>query len=167
VKHLLILNYIYLIISLYGCSVDNDSISSYSEAQHSVETGITLESSTNMWVSFPEMVQIYKETEACLNLYTYGIGPTVMYHDIGDVWGVYDPTGSWSVFYGAREESVPYSLIVSNPDAILYNERNKRTDTETLSHEFIHHILNMNGHEWRHINSEPFANCGQGVNTYN
>jgi hypothetical protein len=151
-----------------GCAVDNNvtSSSSYTETQYDAETGLTLDPSSNMWATFPEMVQIYKETEACLNHYTYGNGPIDAYHDVGDVWGLYDPSGSWSIFYGVRDDPAEHSVIISNPDLILDMERDNRTDREVLAHEFIHHILFMNGLDMHHTNP-LFSQCGVGVNTHN
>jgi len=146
-------------IALTGCTVDNsDRVQhSYTSEQYNAGTGLTLAPSENMWVSFPEMVNIYVATESCMGM--TADGPTVEYKDFLDYgWGI----GGFGLYH-------PGGYIWINTyatQAPLGIERDKRTDTEALKHEFVHHILNANGSDWHH--GDPmFALCGIGVNTYN
>lgn len=153
-KHLALIG----MVALVGCSVDNSDLvqHSYTSEQHNAGTGLTLAPSVNMWVSFPEMVTIYVNTEACMGM--TAPGPTVEYRDFFAYgWGLggfalYHPAGY--IFMNTYATEIPTGI-----------ERNKRTDTEALQHEFVHHILNMNGLAWR--DDPMFAKCGIGVNTYN
>ena len=149
------------IITITGCAVDNSDLvqHSYTTEQHDTATGVTLAPSQNMWVSFPEIVSIYVDTEACMGM--TATGPVVEYKDL---YG-YFSKGSLGPF--AFYHSNGYIFMNTYATELpLGTERDKRTDTEALRHEFIHHILNMNGLDWHH--GDPmFEQCGLGVNTYN
>ena len=146
---------------LSGCSVDNSDLvqDSYTDEQYDAGTGLTLAPSDHMWVSFPEIVNIYVNTESCMGM--TADGPIIEYKDFFDYgWGLgpfafYHPHEGGNVFMNTYATEAPIGI-----------DRDKRTDTETLRHEFVHHILNMNGLDWSH--GDPmFALCGIGVNTYN
>ena len=146
-------------MALAGCSVDNESVNSYSVKQHNATTGLTLLPSENMWVSFEEMNTIYTNTEACMGMWTYG--PTVRFTNFMEVygyiggWGFYTPTGDGHIFINTYDSGSPAGI-----------ERDKYTDTETLKHEYVHHILAGTGNDWHH--GDPmFAKCGPGPNVSN
>ena len=159
-KHLIAFITISLLV---GCSVDNsDSVShSYTEEQVGAY-GVTLEAgSNNMWVSFPEIVSIYESTMTCLGM--TADGPTVTFKSTNawlgegfNAWGYYMANGK---------------LVIVNTDeqkGVGFPDRNKDIDTQVLKHEFIHHILYMNGEPHGDSQSpEMFARCGQGVNVNN
>ena len=147
------------IATLAGCTVDNSDLvqHSYTDEQHDTAAGLTLAPSGNMWVSFPEIVSIYVSTEACMGM--TATGPTVEYKDF---LAYYNSVGGYGFYH-------PEGYIFINTYATelpLGFARDKRTDTETLRHEFVHHILNFNGLDWHH--GDPmFEQCGLGVNNYN
>jgi len=165
------------IVLASGCSVDNTSTTQNDSTVRQTDeaTGLVLEPSQKMYVTFSEMTSIYQDTMACVGLYAGG--PTVQFVDFPTFmnypaestgtggWGVYDPTGSWTKFWGGGE-LVTHVVLINNHDTIVGTDRDNRTDTEVLIHEFIHHILNVNGVDWKHSNP-LFGQCGVGVNTYN
>ena len=146
---------------LSGCEVDNSDLvqDSYTAEQHDAGTGLTLTPSDHMWVSFPEVVSIYVATETCMGM--TADGPTVEYKDL---YG-YFAEGSVGPFAFYHPEGYVFMNTYAT-EAPLGMERDKRTDTEALRHEFVHHILNFNGLDWHHGNP-MFEQCGIGVNTYN
>ncbi len=149
------------IVVLSGCSIDNSDLveNSYTATQTDTKTGLVLETSEKMWVSFPEMVAIYNGVQACLGM--TAPGPTVYFKSfkeyfngaIGAPWGFHTK----GTIYINTDENIPVGI-----------ERNKYTDTETLRHEYIHNVLyyNTGRGDPRHT-SEMFAQCGPGANTYN
>ena len=146
------------ITTLASCTVDNSDLvqHSYTTEQHDTATGLTLAPSDNMWVSFPEMVSIYVNTETCMGM--TATAPTVEYKDLlvyfrANTYGLYHPEGY--VFINTFATELPLGM-----------DNDKRTNTEALRHEFVHHILNFNGLDWHH--GDPmFEQCGLGVNNYN
>lgn len=154
-KHLILIG----LIVLAGCDIDNPTEESYTETQHDPNTGLTLKPSDKMWVSFPELVSIYVGTEACLGL--TAPGPDVEYKSfarwyLGGAWGLYLANGE---------------LVMVNTDeqqGLGFPTRDADTDTQVLRHEFIHHILYMNGVPYRDgYSPDLFAKCGQGVDVNN
>ena len=142
-----------LLLILAGCSVDNPSneINMYTEPMTD-SYGLTLEPSDNMYISFETVSSLYQNTMACMGM--TAPAPTVAWKSfseqyIGGSWGVYVSTGE---------------LIWINTDSTVA-ERNVVSDTETLKHEYVHHILHMNGMgEESHGHASPlFAKCGLGV----
>jgi len=150
-----------IFILLAGCSVDNPTESNYTEEQHDDATGLTLKPSEKMWVTFPEVVAIYVATEACLGM--TAVGPDVIFTSATEfyatgynAWGYYHPAGKL-VLVNTNEQ-----VGVGFPD------RNKDIDTQVLKHEFIHHVLYMNGAPYHDGESpELFAKCGVGVSINN
>lgn len=142
-----------IFILLAGCSVDNPSneINSYTEPMTD-SYGLTLEPSEEMYISFETVSKLYQDTMACMGM--TAPAPTVAWKSFkvwlnGGGWGVYIPTGE---------------LVWINTDETVA-PRNAVSDTETLKHEYIHHILHLNGMgESSHAHASPlFAQCGQGV----
>lgn len=145
-------------ISLAGCGVDNSHLvqHSYTVEQHDAATGLTLQPSEGMFISFPEMVSLYVGTEACMGM--TAPGPTVYFKSfvdyfngaIGGVWGFH--TGG--TIYINTDEKDKYAG---------FPERSDYTDTETLRHEYIHNILyHVTGSGDAGHTSEFYALCGKG-----
>lgn len=150
------------ILAASGCStVDNPTEESYTADQYDAATGLTLKPSEKMWVSFPEIVSIYVATETCMGM--TAPGPEVRFVDTTEyfapgfnAWGYYMANGKMVVVNTNEQEGLGF------PD------RNSDTDTQVLKHEFIHHILYMNGVPHRDGETPAmFANCGNGVNINN
>lgn len=140
-----------LLLILSGCSVDNQpEINMYDEPMTD-SYGLTLEPSDEMYISFETVSRLYQDTMACMGL--TAPPPTVAWKSfseqyIGGAWGVYIATGEL-VWINTDENVAP---------------RNEASDSETLKHEYVHHILYMNGLPYHDGESpEMFKNCGQGV----
>lgn len=142
-----------LLLILAGCSVDNPSneINMY-DAPMTDATGIILEPSEEMYISFEQVSSLYQDTMACMGI--TAPAPTVAWKSfskeyVGGAWGIYISTGE---------------LVWINTDSTVA-ERNTVSDIETLKHEYVHHILHMNGMgEDSHGHASPlFAKCGLGV----
>jgi len=141
-----------ILLILAGCSVDNPpEINTYDEPMTDAY-GLTLEPSDEMYISFETVSSLYQNTMACMGMTARAA--TVAWKSfseqfIGGAWGVYISTGE---------------LIWINTDSTVA-QRNVASDTETLKHEYVHHILHMNGMgEESHDHASPlFKKCGQGV----
>jgi len=157
-KNLLLL---FLLSTVIGCSSGGNAPTqeSYTETQTDINTGLVLEPSTGMWVSFKKVVSIYEDTEACMGM--TATAPIVKFVSFKEY------------FNGAI--GAPWAIhtkghIFVNTDELpeFGFERDRRTDTEALKHEYIHNILyyTTGSGDVAH-NSEMFEMCGIGVNTYN
>lgn len=116
--------------------------------------GLTLEPSRNMYITFDEMVQIYKETMECVGLGTNIPGPTVRFTSFSQM----NLGGAWGVYAGAGE------IVLVDTDEHTGLNRDCVTDRQTLRHEFIHHILHKSGigDENRLHEHEAFVTCTAG-----
>jgi hypothetical protein len=144
------------ILLLTACNVEQEqcnTVYGYSTDQVNA-AGLVLKSTDDAYVTFGQMGQFYNDMEKCTGL--TALPPSIIYADfeklhIGGAWGVYD-------------YSTQTVLIDTNE---TYNIRNCKSDTATLKHEYIHHILYLNGRDSSHTNP-AFAHCGAtGVNTNN
>jgi hypothetical protein len=145
---------------LSGCTVDNNEgcDSKYSTDQELMdEYGLVLKPSQDMYINFDGISKTYADTMACMGM--TATGPTIEFKSfsfagIGGGWAFYHPVAS-TIWVNTDEE-----------DIVL--ERDCRTDQEALKHEFVHHILHMNGagDESRGHSSANFKKCSVGVNTY-
>ena len=143
-------------IAITGCSVDNSdsdgTIYTYTEEQTDA-TGIVLEPGGDMHVNFETVSALYQDTMSCMGM--TAPPPTVAFIDfmqrygvIGG-WGVYIPAGPNLVWINTRiEEVIP---------------RNYASDSETLKHEYVHHILYENGLEWQGHGNPLWEKCGFGL----
>lgn len=152
-------------IAITGCSVDNSHLTqhSYTVEQHDEATGLTLQPSENMWVSFPEMVALYVQTEACMGM--TAPGPTVYFKGFEDWFN-----GAIGAAWGFHVKGTIYiNTDLGEPKYTAMGfDRNKETDTEVLKHEYIHNILFHNtGNGDASHSSEFYAMCGQGPNVNN
>lgn len=145
---------------LSGCTIDNDRASDakYSTDQVLIdEYGLTLTPSKNMYVNFEVMSKLYANTMACMGM--AAPGPLVEYRSfsfagLGGVWAFYHPATT--------------TIWINTDEDEIVLERDSRTDTEALQHEFVHHLLHRNdaSEESRRHSSIFFGKCGPGVNTY-
>ena len=149
-KHLILV----AMVALAGCSVDNTEAINSTTHEQTDANGLTLLPSQEMYVTFADISNYYSETMSCMGM--TADGPDVEFKSF-EAWYL-PPT--WALYH-------PGGLVMVNTDHLgLGFDRDKRTDTEALKHEFVHHILNMNGADWHH--GDPmFELCGIGVNTYN
>ena len=143
---------------LAGCSVDNDN-RKYSTDQVQInEYGLTLTPSEDMYIDFERISKVYTDTMACMGM--TATGPTVEFRSFS-----FAGLGAGWAFYIAVESTI--WINIDEDDIFL--KRNSTTDIEALEHEFIHHILHMNGavEESRGHSSPFFKNCGIGVKSFN
>jgi len=144
---------------LSGCSVDNDNNKKYSTDQVLInEYGLTLTPSKDMYIDFARISKAYTDTMACMGM--TATGPTVEFRSfsfagLGAGWACYI--------------SVESTIWINIDEDDIFLKRNSTTDIEALEHEFIHHILHMNGagEESRGHSSPFFKNCGIGVKSLN
>ncbi len=122
-----------LSISLSGCgSTDNndESYNQYNTSSVIVGTsGLLLNPSQNMYVTFPQIENFYLETQNCVNV--VATGPIVSFKSFSG------PGGIYSIF----NRSV---LINTNESP----QRSSKTDEFFLRHEFVHHLLDYTGLSW-------------------
>jgi hypothetical protein len=143
-------------IVLTGCELPEDEPCNakynYSNGKLGT-TGLTLKATSETFITFGEMEAIYKDVQSCLKLPDTS-GPVIEYASgKDDYWGI---LGGWGVFMVSDTIK-----IIMNTDQDLI-PRNCHSDRETLRHEFVHHLLYMNGKyqdmESPH-DSPAFANC--------
>lgn len=147
---------------LMACSVDNSNSCTTQQdttIKQTAPNGLTLEPSTGAYLQFDQIQAVYDKTQACMGM--TAPGPTIVYknfeaNNIGSAWA----------FYSAAGELI---WVNNNMNEYQGFKRDCRTDTEALQHEFVHHILNMNGSNdiSRDHSAALFEQCGVGVNTYN
>lgn len=117
-------------------------------------TGIVLRPNSSMYITFNEMEDLYRDMEQCTGF--TAVGPIVEYTYFPDRFGT---IGSWAVYVYIHQ------LVMMN----TYEddrERNCHSDTEAIKHEFVHHLLYMNGQVAGHENP-LFQQCASGVRTCN
>ena len=153
----------FVLILLVGCSVDNPTQHMSTEAQYDEATGLTLHPSDNMWVSFPEMVAAYLETEACMGM--TAPAPEVYFKSFDDYFN-----GGIGAVWGFHTKGTIYvNTDLGEPEYEAYGfYRNKETDLAVLKHEYIHSILYYNtGDGDSSHSSEMYELCGLGVSINN
>ncbi len=139
---------------LAGCSADNE-VQTYATDRVLVDgVGLKLQPSQNMYIDFATISKAYSDTMACMGM--TAPGPVVEYRSFSFA-GV---GGAWAFYVYA--EGV---IWVNTDEDDVFRKRDSRTDIEALRHEFIHHILHMNGagNESRGHASPFFRLCGLGV----
>ena len=162
-------------IALAGCSVDNDTVQSYTSNQYDASTNLTLLASSEMWISFEQVVALHKEMQACLGL---SINPDTDNTVIA--WRSFNETSAdwygiklgpvWGVHFGRDGDSNAYINTDLDKAPYIHQgfDRNVYTDTQTVKHEFIHSILyhtTGNG-DGGHTN-DAYTRCDAWTNTYN
>ena len=151
-KHILI---IITCLALAGCYEEEEPCNTkYSHDDTVGETGLRLTATSEPFIPFSKMEALYNEIQSCLNL--TAPAPLVEYHNFKER-GI---GGGWGVFI------VPSQTIWMNTDVGIA-PRNCHSDRETLKHEYVHHLLYMNGGNYSH-GSPEFERCGAlGVATCN
>jgi hypothetical protein len=142
---------------LYGCTVDNDK--QYSTDKVLTDGyGLILMPSENMYIDFESISKVYVDTMACMGM--TATGPTIEFRSfsvagLGAAWAFYHFAGS--------------TIWINTDEDDKGLKRNSETDIEALQHEFVHHILHMNGasEESRSHSSPLFKKCGPGVTSHN
>lgn len=142
-----------LVLSIVGCDDSNGDSDESCGPSYSYpnevygNTGIILRAPNHAvtFIPFEEMEQIYDSVEMCVvNVNTPG--PIIEFRSfdhmgLGGAWGVYAANGT--AYINTDEHTV---------------ERNCHSDRAVLKHEFVHHILYMNGRDWKHTNP-AFVQC--------
>lgn len=141
----------------YDLQQANNTLHSYSVEQVD-DAGLTLLPSDDMYVTFQQVSQFYQETEACTGL--SAPGPTVEFISFTH-FGI----GGWGAYMEVSQTVMINTDEHSTVESVTWN-RDARTDEQALKHEFIHHLLYMNGMGDLNANHDSplFAKCGQGVN---
>lgn len=143
---------------LAGCSTgSSDDVScrnieyGYAYEQIDAETGVTLLPTDSVFLSFDEIVDEYKDIEACLaNNNTPG--PTILFTSFQEAgW-----TGIAFYVYPHLQVYMNTDMHPQSGNANLV--RGCISDRELLRHEFTHHILYLNGEDPGHTNSK-FSEC--------
>lgn len=134
----------------YTMPVVGETTYTYTSDQYG-DMGVILQASANLvtdysYIPFPEMVEIYRNVEMCV-VNNKTSGPYIQFRSfehmgLGGAWGVY-AAGTLTTYINADEGLVP---------------RSKISDRATLKHEFVHHILFMNGQDKSHANP-AFVRC--------
>ncbi len=142
---------------LSGCTVDNDKQYSTDKVLTD-DYGLTLKPSENMYIDFESISKVYVDTMACMGM--TATGPTVEFRSfsfagLGAAWAFYHFAGS--------------TIWINTDEDDNVRKRDSGTDIEALKHEFIHHILHMNGasEESHNHSSTLFKKCGPGVKSQN
>jgi len=106
------------------------------------------------------MSRFYKETEICTGL--SAPGPKVQFVSFTH-FGI----GGWGAYMEIAKMVMINTDEHSTVESISWN-RDAITDQQTLKHEFIHHLLHMNGMGDLNVNHDSplFEKCGVGV-SYN
>jgi hypothetical protein len=142
---------------LSACTVDNEK--QYSTDQELTDSyGLALKPSENMYINFESISKVYEETMACMGM--TAPGPTVEFRSFSFA-GL---GGAWAFYHFAGN-----TIWINTDEDDNGQERDSTTDIEALKHEFVHHILHMNGasEESRSHSSPLFSKCGQGVKSHN
>ncbi len=139
-----------------GCSAggSGEYTSCYTTYSYDYEqvgaTGLTLKPMDDEYsfLSFEEMEAEYIDLEACA-ANTNTPGPNVVFVDFKEAW----PRYSRALYYYA----ILTAYIDTNPGEPPL-ERNCISDREFLRHEYMHHVLHLNGEDPSHANPK-FAAC--------
>jgi len=106
----------------------------YSTDTQEWESGVRLESTTQMYVPAEEVEWLYQQVQNCMGV--TAPGPTVSYEsfieDINDNYLIVGAMGQWRH---------PGSVFINTDDPLM--RRNCKTDAANLSHESVHHLLYM------------------------
>lgn len=145
-----------VVLGLAGCSAggSGEYTSCYTTYSYDYEqvgaTGLTLKPMDDEYsfLSFEEMEAEYIDLEACA-ANTNTPGPNVVFVDFKEAW----PRYSRALYYYA----ILTAYIDTNPGEPPL-ERNCISDREFLRHEYMHHVLHLNGEDPSHANPK-FAAC--------
>lgn len=130
-----------IVVLLAGCGVSTDDHNSTCRDHYSTfsvavgESGLVLEPSSAMFVTFQQIEQFYIETEACLGIVAPGPMVTFFSFKLHDI-------PAYSGMWGLTQEGL--SQVSINTDS-PGDRRDCKFDEWTLRHEFVHHLLNFSG----------------------
>lgn len=144
-----------LLIILAGCSAGGSDDGSCSDVAHEYtydvvgETGLILKATTPYYsyISFEEMETEYIDVEACA-ANTGTPGPTVIFTSFDQA--------EWQLGLAFYYYAIQTAYI--NTDDLRDTIRNCISDREFLRHEYMHHILYLNGEDPGHSNPK-FVEC--------
>lgn len=155
---LLLINLIFLLIS--GCQQPGDDPNQCTGAVYNydneviLDSGLVLKSPAHeMLIDIPEIDRLYAEMESCVG--QTAPAPTIWYTSFKER-GL---NGGWGAYLYAHQ------IVMMNTDEGIV-PRDCVSDRETIKHEFVHHILYLNGQDASHGNPK-FAQCARGVNVCN
>jgi len=139
-----------------GCRVRKN----YPVDMHDETTGITMYANHQTHITFEKIVQIYKDTQACVlskdpNLMAVP-GPKVKFCSFTEE----NLPATWASYMLFNE------TVYVNTDLDEYmSYHDCVSDSQSVEHEFIHHILNKNNVDYdmesKHL--DPAFACGPGV----
>jgi len=154
------LSIIIAIVGLYGCAAgggdESSGANNYCKEQYSTtydqvgDSGLLLEPSQNMYVTFNQIEQFYVEVESCMNV--IAVGPAVVFKSFSK-----EGMGGSLGYYGIGTQ-----LLWINTDETGIIERDCNTDKQALKHEFVHHLLHASGtsvEDNKNHNSPFFGIC--------
>lgn len=155
-KHIFLLSLIFLV----SCSADNDNTCNNETGTAGVifeSNGLTIQASEKMFVTPAQVSQFYDETMACMGL--FATGPTVAYRSFSDNF----LGATWAFYLQVGE-----TIWLNTDSNETWLPRDCKTDEQALKHEFVHHILNVNGmQEVSNRHTSSLFSCGIGVNVNN
>ena len=148
-----------LFIAFLGCNSQSESdpnscgmgtVYNY-EPEVIGKTGLVLQASTNdLYITFEEIELYYGEMQSCTGM----IAPAPI------VWATSFKErglgGGWGAYLYANQ------IVMLNTDENIV-PRDCISDRQSIKHEYVHHILYMNGADASHANP-MFAQCAIGVN---
>jgi len=100
-------------------------------------SGLVLEPSQNMYVTFNQIENLYLESEACMGVVTPG--PTVIFTSFSECTEVLG-LNCEGLGGNLGQYSIGPQLLLMNTAENAF-DRNCVTDRDTLKHEFVHHLL--------------------------
>lgn len=141
-----------------GCRVRKK----YLVDMHDEETGITMVANSQTYITFERIVQIYKDTLKCVldknpTLQPPTKGPTIKFVSFTEN---KIPSSSWAIYMMFNE-----TVYINTDLDELRSFRDCLTDTQSVEHECIHHILHKNNvvFELDYTHIHPAFGCGPGV----
>lgn len=151
--------YLAIIIVLLGCDsqTQNDTNSCGMGTVYNYEpevigkTGLVLQAPANdLYITFEEIEQYYGDMQSCTGM----TAPAPI------VWATSFKErglgGGWGAYLYANQ------IVMLNTDENIV-PRDCISDRQSIKHEYVHHILYMNGSDASHANP-LFAQCAIGVN---
>jgi|GEM_PF-1924254 len=149
----------FLMYALLGCNLQSESdpnscgtgtVYNY-ETEVTSKTGLALQVPANdLYITFDEIEQYYREMQSCTGI----TAPAPV------VWATSFKErglgGGWGAYLYAQQ------IVMLNTDVNIV-PRNCISDRQSIKHEFVHHLLYMNGMDATHGNP-LFAQCATGVN---
>ena len=101
------------------------------------DSGLVLEPSENMYVTFSQIEAIYIDVETCMGV--VATGPIVVFTSFSECVEVLG-LNCEGLGGNLGQYSIGAQLVLMNTDEHVF-DRNCVTDRDTLKHEFVHHLL--------------------------